>query len=207
MGVTMREIGGAIQKAGVNIGGAAGAFHIKRLGKKNGDSTETITENLASAGQETRERLAAIDQKVKAKDDASRAYKEAYQSAKNNGDDSVVRDAINRDREAKNPKTPLLTTGDERANINTGGENSGIMYTEPAAPVNEVAIYHENPYAGRDLKTAADIAGSGDSSGFKNGLFDFVRENPIKSLGIAAAADVAIVGVTTSIFNNNNNDE
>ena len=186
MNMVFRQIGGAIQKTGINIEETARALKIKHLGQKNGDSVETITENLSKAGQEAKERLAAVDQKIAEKNNASKAYKEAYHNSKNgDADDSVVRDAINRDREAKQ-KTPLRTAGDERANVNLGGENPGVMYTEPAAPVNEVAVYHENPYADRDLKTAEEVLDSGDRSG----ILDMVKAHPFISAGIAGGVGV-----------------
>lgn len=185
MNMVLREIGGAIQKAGVNIEETARALKIKHLGQRNGDSAETITENLSKAGQEAKERLAAVDQKIAEKNNADRAYKEAYKKAKTGGDDSVVKDAINRDREASQ-KTPLLTAGDERGNVNLGGgENPGIMYTAPEAPANPVALY-DSSYAEHNLKTAQSVVDPEDRSG----ILDMVKAHPFISAGIAGGVGV-----------------
>lgn len=183
MAVTFRQIGGAFQKAGINIEGAAEALRIKRLGRTNNQTVEEITEQITESGQRTKARLSEIDQKVKESADIDKAWKEAR-----TGGNSAVDEAINVNSNATKPPkdpTPLANDGGvvyEQDGQGVGGASAKKEKFERVRQ--EVALPYDLPHA-ENLKNAQDIAGPD-----KSGILDMVRAHPFISAGIAGGVGV-----------------
>lgn len=209
MNLSPRTIGGAFQKAGIHIEQGSKLIKTKINAKANNLGVDETIEQVQKLGQETKERLGAVDQAIENSSKIKNAYKEATR-----GTDSAASEAINRTSEPKasNSKANQIRFTNQdgtvvERNINTdynpnspkGESNNRYNYIIDGQEASlgefkNMAAAHVQSGGTFDTlsEQAAQVAEQTSKTGVleRSGIPEMMMNHPFASAGIAGGAGI-----------------
>ena len=207
MNLSPRTIGGAFQKAGIHIEQGSKLIKTKINAKANNLGVDETIEQVQKLGQETKERLGAVDQAIENSSKIKNAYKEATR-----GTDSAASEAINRNVKKDNVVDSAVNLSDvntqEPFKFKLNETEGGDTYSRIKNDKNEwihnrgneqvdaeeftLASNIHNSYGGKftNFEQVQEEATEAATKPFMEYTGGFIQNHPFASAGIAGGAGI-----------------